>query len=362
MTGTIYGIPLSQPLDINSKVLSGCLLYLYSAGTTTPVDSFSDFLLTQINPWPLEADSAGRIPEFWLPDGAYRARLTDASAILVYDRDNIQAIGPSTGTPVGPGIDPTSIRMTGDFFWLPVDTTRSGSVRANGRTIGSVSSGATERANADTQPLYEFLWNNFADAIAPVSGGRGGSALIDWSANKAIGTPDMRARLGLGLDTMGNSAAGIITDGTPTSPGTTGGSERPVLGVTHLPSYNLGFSLTAAGHTHPVSIPVSSSGATGNVGLSLSTGSTTAGVGAGVGVLNSAALSLGASAVNVSGTVSGSTSSASAGVTGTISSGGGGNGINTTTPYMLGTWYIKLTIYGMVAVGSLHHLIGSMIA
>jgi len=55
---------------------------------------------------------------------------------------------------------------------------RSGFVRANGRTIGSATSGATERANADAQALFEYLWNT--DANLAVSTGRGASSNADW--------------------------------------------------------------------------------------------------------------------------------------------------------------------------------------
>lgn len=61
-----------------------------------------------------------------------------------------------------------------------------GWVFLNGKTIGNASSGATERANADTQDLFELLWNNVSDTYAPVSGGRGANATSDFNANKTI--------------------------------------------------------------------------------------------------------------------------------------------------------------------------------
>jgi len=57
---------------------------------------------------------------------------------------------------------------------------------ANDGTIGSASSSATTRANADTQALYTLLWNNVSNTYAPVSGGRGASAAADFAANKTI--------------------------------------------------------------------------------------------------------------------------------------------------------------------------------
>jgi hypothetical protein len=39
-------------------------------------------------------------------------------------------------------------------------------------TIGNATSAATNRANADTSALFTLIWNSWADAQAPVSGGR----------------------------------------------------------------------------------------------------------------------------------------------------------------------------------------------
>src|SRR6185295_18945732 len=84
----------------------------------------------------------------------------------------------------------------------------NGFVRANGSTIGSAFSGAIERANADCQALFEYLWN--ADTSLLVSGGRGANSLADWNGNKTITLPDMRGRVLAGMDTMGNANASRI--------------------------------------------------------------------------------------------------------------------------------------------------------
>ncbi len=58
-------------------------------------------------------------------------------------------------------------------------------VMQNG-SIGNASSGATARANADTQDLFILLWNRVPNAYAPVPAGRGASALADFNANKTL--------------------------------------------------------------------------------------------------------------------------------------------------------------------------------
>ena len=51
--------------------------------------------------------------------------------------------------------------QTGTLQYFTRSTAPAGYVRVNGGTIGSAASGASERAHADTQPLYELLWNEF---------------------------------------------------------------------------------------------------------------------------------------------------------------------------------------------------------
>lgn len=70
----------------------------------------------------------------------------------------------------------TSLNTFSPFGWVP----------ANDGTIGSASSGATTRANVDTWPLYSVLWNGVSNTYAPVSTGRGATALADFTANKTI--------------------------------------------------------------------------------------------------------------------------------------------------------------------------------
>lgn len=61
-------------------------------------------------------------------------------------------------------------------------------------TIGSASSGATVRANNDTEALFKLYWNNISDTYCPVTGGRGADANADWSANKQIALPRIAGR------------------------------------------------------------------------------------------------------------------------------------------------------------------------
>lgn len=145
-------------------------------------------------------------------------------------------------------------------------TAPAGWVLASGRTIGSATSGATERANADTQALFLLIWSSFADTEAAVSGGRGASAAADWAANKTIVVPDMRGRVAAGKDDMGGTAANRLTAGGSGLAGATmgkaGGAETHTLDTTQIPSHS--HTLGAQSDGTAGSVTAAITGANGN--------------------------------------------------------------------------------------------------
>jgi microcystin-dependent protein len=312
--GTI-GYSLSQQLDTTGKPLNGCLLYTIQAGTTsTPQNSYKDTALTLPQPNPMVCDAAGRLPQFFLADGQIKIRLTDRLGVVQVVADNILVIGPSSGGGGGGSVDPTTIAATGDVKAAYGTQVITGWVRVNGRTIGSATSGATERANADTQALFQYLWT--ADANLAVSGGRGVSSIADWTANKAITLPDGRGRVLAGLDDMGNSDSARLSSSLLTSCrlslGCAGGESTHTLLITEMPSHNHGVNDPGHSHTLPSLTMFNVAGA---------------GQGGGSGI-----------AVNpVPGTV---TLGAATGIS--IQSNGGGAAHNLMQPTILVTTYIKL--------------------
>jgi hypothetical protein len=253
-------LPLSlvQQSDINGQPLAGCLLYFYVAGTVaSPQNAFADFGLTNPLPNPVQCDQTGRVPLFWLADGLIHVRLTDNAGGVILDV-TMQVLGPSSGGGGGGGtVDPTTILATGDIKVKYGTGPLTGFVRANGRTIGSAASGATERANADTQALFIYLWGSDPNLV--VSGGRGVSGLSDFTANKTIALPDGRGRVLSGLDDMGSSAAGRYTSATfGAGNATTLGSalnNTTSIAQANLPAVTLPttVSINDPGHSHGVS-------------------------------------------------------------------------------------------------------------
>ena len=88
----------AQFLDNNGNILSGGLIYTYSAGTTTPLATYTSNLGTTAQPNPIILDSAGRIPggELWLTTGyGYKFVTKDANDVLIGTYDNV----PSSAQP-----------------------------------------------------------------------------------------------------------------------------------------------------------------------------------------------------------------------------------------------------------------------
>lgn len=231
MTAALWFRSFSQFLATDGTPYAGAIATFYQGGTTTPLIVYQDNGLA--SPWgsSVTADAAGLFPGVFLPEGEYDFRVTTATGVQICAAGPIEAVPTVTTSGGGGGtVDPTTIFQTGDAMFLEVSGVRTGWVRDNGRTIGNALSGATERANADCVNLFAWYWDNFADSICAVSGGRGGSASADFAAGKTITTLDKRGRVPMGLDTMGNTAAGRVQVSTTVT--TTASSPAAVVAST----------------------------------------------------------------------------------------------------------------------------------
>jgi len=194
----------------------------FEGGTTTPLATFTDMDEDTEHTDPVESDGNGRWPLVVIPYiASYDVKVSTAGGTEIYYFRELPNAEPfvAVDAPADEGLS------TGDIIFSPKTGTRTGYVRVNGRTIGSATSGATERANADCEALFTFNWDNFADGICAVTGGRGANAAADWAANKRIALLDGRGATLRGVDDMGNSAASLLTLATfTTGNATTGGS------------------------------------------------------------------------------------------------------------------------------------------
>jgi hypothetical protein len=83
-----------QFFDNSGAVLTGGLLYTYTAGTTTPVTTYQDSAGSVANANPVVLDAAGRISaQVWLTTGAaYKLVLKTSTGTTLWTMDNLRAI------------------------------------------------------------------------------------------------------------------------------------------------------------------------------------------------------------------------------------------------------------------------------
>lgn len=329
--GTIP-LALAVQTDTDGSIAAGCQATFFQAGTVaTKQNVYADFGLTQALGNPLSCDQSGRLPMFWIADGLIHVRLTNSAGNPIVDT-TMQVLGPSSGGGGGGGgtVDPTSIMATGDLKARYGTGPLSGFVRANGLTIGNASSGASERANADTQALFVYLCGTDLNLV--MTPARSGNCLSDFNANKQLATPDWRGRALAFLDDMGNSAAGRLTAGffgaTPTVLGAGGGQQTETLVPANVPS------ITSTG-SNLISVSPNGVGAN-NFNMPYLTGggawaSDSYGNGA-----NNPLLRWNAGSLQTAATISG-TNAISVTSTGTT-----GNAFPVVPPTMLATIYVKL--------------------
>lgn len=225
-------------------------------------------LLFQITGWsqwqsaggPVYFDSAFQATVGGYPNGAIVQSLIVPGNFWMSTVDN-NVTNPDAG---GAGwVTPPSMLGTGEWKFRPAAATLPGWVISNGTTIGSVASGASQRANADTQLLYQYLWATYSNTQCPVTGGRGASAAADFAANKPIATFNMQAIGVIGVDGMGGTPTGLLANvpaqsGSATIAGSILGENLHALITAELAVHSHG--VIDPGHAHLVSVGINAGG------------------------------------------------------------------------------------------------------
>jgi hypothetical protein len=236
---------------------AGARIYFFEAGTTTPRTSYQDADLTIPHTHPAIADAHGRAPAVFLDFGDYRERVRTSADSTLWDTDDIPNAAPLDPDD-GVTEDSVLVFRTGDIIFGFANETRGGFVRCNGRTIGSATSGASERANSDCEDLFTFIWEKSTTLKAGVSSGPGASAAADWAANKTIPLPDGRSASLIGFDDMGASAGGFaasapVGSGSAILAGSLIGANTHTILEAQLPAHAHSVSITSGAgtaHTH----------------------------------------------------------------------------------------------------------------
>ena len=116
-----------RALDVNADPVSGGLVFVYEAGTTTPVTTYSDVRLTSPQTFPVVADAAGNFPDIYIPSGSFKVVVQDADGVTLYEADNVDGEGdgnvgsitPLDFGAVGNGDDDDTDAMREFFAALP---------------------------------------------------------------------------------------------------------------------------------------------------------------------------------------------------------------------------------------------------
>lgn len=156
--GTLSPTPQLTLFDSNGDPLSGGLLYVYSAGTSTPVNTYTTSALTTANAQPVVADSAGRVVVYLVPGQSYKYICKNSADVTQWTQDNIAAT-------------PTSAANQ-DVTGTAGEALSAGNVVYLSDGSGSLNAGQWYKADADqTYSSVTPILGMVPDAIASGSSG-----------------------------------------------------------------------------------------------------------------------------------------------------------------------------------------------
>jgi len=179
--------------------------------------------------------SAGTAGAFILSGGGFQSQLTSQTLLNCTLTTSTVTADPTTALGIASKQYVDALWTTGDVKVTLKTTADTGWVMFDDGTIGSASSGATTRSNADTEALFTLIWNNISNINCAVSSGRGSSAAADFAANKTIALPKA---LGRALAVAGAGS------------GLTSRSLAVALGAEDSINVSHTHTVTDAGHNH----------------------------------------------------------------------------------------------------------------
>ena len=93
MTASLIPTPVMQFLDADGNPLSGGKVYTYAAGTSTPLETYTDYGGATPNANPVILNSRGEA-SIWFGSASYKMILNTAADVLIWTADNITAVTP----------------------------------------------------------------------------------------------------------------------------------------------------------------------------------------------------------------------------------------------------------------------------
>lgn len=225
-----YRMSYARATDANGIPLPGAKLYAYDAGTTTPKDTYSSYLLSTPNSNPVVADSGGLFGAVWQAlEGRYKFVLKDADDNTIWTDDYVEDAGPAILTTRGDvltydatgykrlalgaankvlGSDGTDLAyltvplLDGANIWTAANVFEQTADNTNPGPIVTLRRIRTSAADNDGQG--ELLWVGRNDAGSDYSYAEIYVAALDVSAGAEQGT------IGFGVSTAGVMEFGMV--------------------------------------------------------------------------------------------------------------------------------------------------------
>ena len=91
--GSRFVLPYQTVIDNAGVPLPGALLFFYASGTSTPLNTYADVLLTIPNANPVQANAAGEFPNIFISNASYKVVLTDSLSNPIWTADPVSGIG-----------------------------------------------------------------------------------------------------------------------------------------------------------------------------------------------------------------------------------------------------------------------------
>lgn len=151
--------PKPQFVDANGAPMSSGTLQFYAAGSTTPLNTYTDSTGGTPNSNPITLNTRGETPnEVWLTGGqAYKMVLKDSSGATVWTVDNIAGVNDTTGSQSEWITGPSPTYISATSFTLAGDQTTT---FHKGRRIRTTNSGGT---------IYSTITNSVFGASTTVT-------------------------------------------------------------------------------------------------------------------------------------------------------------------------------------------------
>lgn len=249
----LFPLPKFQPLDNNGQIIPGGTVCVYSAGTTTPMDSYTTSAGNVANTNPVILDSSGRA-NIWLKNTAKLVLSqpgtgcpSTGSTIWTVDGISAMTATPTFTTVIATTFNSTATGATNAFQQQSGTFTITGAGNAAFQSVASNYSSSVGQATAPTPPGagYAFLyydtvigglrynlggagWNTFAGVAGSstqvqfnLAGAMSASANLAWDNAAKVLTVGPANTAGTGyVGTVFNSSATGATSAFQTIGGT----------------------------------------------------------------------------------------------------------------------------------------------